>query len=369
MGEHDMNSVAHVLWSGNVGGIGRLVTDLATEQARQGLRVTLAFGQVRGPFAESAQTPDARVVDLALASGYDLRPSRARRGAAALHDVDVIHLHAFNPALAAPSLLARRPVVFTEHGNFGLGRKLGAMEQTKRRLQGVFLRRSVCSIAANSRHSADYLCALYGIHRPSVTVVHNGIPLNGSRSSIGGTPTRGSLRVTFVGRLTPAKRVDRAIRALGEAARGDEIHLDIVGTGPLESDLRALAGSLGLRDRVEFHGYCSDVAALLSASDVLLHPSEGEGFGLAILEGCAVGALPIVFADGGGALEVLPPEGIVVRTVEDLAGALDGLIGSTAVSSDARSRRQAWVRERFPISRTATSYLELYRAALQRAPR
>src|SRR5439155_3473643 len=44
-------SVVHVLWSGGVGGIERLVHDLAREQSRLGFRVSVAFAQPSGPFA------------------------------------------------------------------------------------------------------------------------------------------------------------------------------------------------------------------------------------------------------------------------------------------------------------------------------
>ena len=49
-----------------------------------------------------------------------------------------------------------------------------------------------------------------------------------------------------------------------------------------------------------------------ATTEVLVQPSEGEPFGLAIIEACRQGALPIAFADGGGALEVLPPDGRIV---------------------------------------------------------
>ena len=78
--------------------------------------------------------------------------------------------------------------------------------------------------------------------------------------------------------------------------------------------------------------------------------------------------MPIAFADGGGALEVLPPDGHVVTDEADLGRILDGLCEDSApLDPVARRARAQWATERFPISRTADAYLALYRASLARA--
>jgi glycosyltransferase involved in cell wall biosynthesis len=360
-----ITSVSHVLWSGNIGGIERLVRDLAAEQSRLGMRVTVAFGHAEGPFVEEVREGGARVADLGFNSGYDLRPSRIGRGAAVLREADVIHLHAFNLSLAAVCRRAKRPVVFTEHGNFGLGRRLGLSGHVKRRLQRAFLRRDVEVMAANSKHTAAYMGAIYGIDRSAVAVVHNGI--DAAREGSHSTLDPDELRIAFVGRLVSLKRVDRIIVALSRAARRDRMRLVVVGGGPLEQELRRLAVSHGVDSRAEFLGQRLDVSEILASVDVLVQSTLAEAFGLAILEACAEGALPLVFADGGGALEALPPDGLVVADEDDLAATLDGLLDSPTLSSDARRHRAAWVRKHFSISTTARKYRELYQLAARRA--
>jgi glycosyltransferase involved in cell wall biosynthesis len=257
--------------------------------------------------------------------------------------------------------------VFTEHGNFGLGRKPGWRDSVKWGLQRRFLRRDVTRLAANSAHTAQRLSKTHGIDANTTRIIHNGVSDLGSE--IVTRPENDDLRVICVGRLVPFKRVDRALEGLAHARRRRQMRLDIVGGGPMEEQWRGLAGSLGVSARVQFHGYRTDVRQLLSGADILLQPSEAEPFGLVILEGCAEGLLPIVFADGGGALEILPPDGIVVESTRELASVLDGLVDSTALADGARMQRWAWVRDRFPISATASQYLELYRSALTEATR
>jgi glycosyltransferase involved in cell wall biosynthesis len=173
--------------------------------------------------------------------------------------------------------------------------------------------------------------------------------------------------VAFVGRLAGFKRVDRLLRALPLVRDPGRIRTLIVGQGPLEGNLKALASRLGCKSFVEFLGYRPDVEAILSVTDVLVQPSEGEPFGLAIIEACRQGALPVVFADGGGALEVLPPDGRVVVDVSHLASVLDELAAHPAArDKSARQARAQWAAERFPIGRTAAAYRALYRSALDR---
>jgi glycosyltransferase involved in cell wall biosynthesis len=359
-------SVAHVLWSGGAGGIERLVHELAQRQREQGMTVSVAFARPRGPFATGMRDSGLRVVDLGLGSGYDLRPRRIRGAARELAAFDVIHLHAFNLPLGAIAIASRRPIVFTEHGNFGAGRKIGIAGRLRRPAQRAFLRRACTEIAANSRWTAARMAELYGIDPDRVSVIHNGIGGSPAESPVARERDDGIV-VAFVGRLAGFKRVDRLLGALSQVREPQRVHALIVGEGPLEGELKALASRLGCDSFVEFLGYRSDVEAILSATDVLVQPSEGEPFGLAILEACRQGALPVVFADGGGALEVLPPDGRIVADESELAGVLVELADDAAVRGEpARQARAQWAVERFPIDRTAAAYLTLYRSALER---
>jgi glycosyltransferase involved in cell wall biosynthesis len=358
-----VESVVHVTWSGEIGGIERLVRDLAAEQLRSGLDVRVALGQASGPFADRLHEAGLPVDDLQLRSGWDPRPRTLVRGARSLAAADVIHLHGFNPTVATLATIAKRPIVFTEHGNFGLGRRLGVKGTIKRRLQRRFLRH-VPAIAANSAHTADRMGAIYGIDRSAIEVIHNGIDPAWFERPATERTSGDALRVTTVGRLVAFKRIDRALEAVARARSRERIALRVVGRGPLEQDLRSLASSLGVEDRVEFVGTVVDVAAELGQADVLLHPSESEPFGLVVLEACSRGALPVVFDDGGGVLEVIPPDGVVVHDVDELAGILDHLADEPSIAPEARALRREWAAERFPISQMAARYADLYKRAV-----
>jgi glycosyltransferase involved in cell wall biosynthesis len=78
----------------------------------------------------------------------------------------------------------------------------------------------------------------------------------------------------------------------------------IVGEGELQGALEAQARALGLGDRLVFTGFTRDVAAALSAFDVVVFPSLWEGTPLTMFEALAMGK-PIVATDADGLVDVL----------------------------------------------------------------
>lgn len=107
----------------------------------------------------------------------------------------------------------------------------------------------------------------------------------------------GRHRFVSVGRLSRQKGQDVLMRALA-LARPDlpPCQLTLVGNGPAEAELQALAGELGLSDVVSFAGYQSDPAPYLRAADTFVLASRWEGFGVALVEALQCG-LPVLATD------------------------------------------------------------------------
>ena len=114
----------------------------------------------------------------------------------------------------------------------------------------------------------------------------------------------------FVGNFLPVKGIDLLIRGIAEASeRGPEIHLVLIGSGPLEKDLRHLAGELGISDRLHWPGRLPppQVAEYMRAADVVCLSSLNEGLPNVVLEAMACGR-PVISTDVGGIHEVLGRE-------------------------------------------------------------
>lgn len=114
------------------------------------------------------------------------------------------------------------------------------------------------------------------------------------------------LRCISTSQLNADKGHEDVLRALAElAGQGVNLLYHVVGTGRIEDRLRALVLELGLENRVVWHGFQSDVRALLRQADIFLLPSRREGLPNALLEAMAEG-LVCVARNVGGVAEVWP---------------------------------------------------------------
>ncbi|NUZ06989.1 glycosyltransferase [Piscinibacter koreensis] len=120
--------------------------------------------------------------------------------------------------------------------------------------------------------------------------------------------------VLAIGRHVAQKGLDLLLHAwVDVAAAIQDATLRIVGSGPLERELHALADRLGIGASVEWVAHSDDVAAELRAAAVFVLPSRYEGMPLALLEAQALGVPAVAFDCPTGPREIVAPEtGIVV---------------------------------------------------------
>lgn len=197
-------------------------------------------------------------------------------------------------------------------------------------------------IVVVSRFTGQAVRALIGeaVASRKLTVIPNGVDPRRFRPR----PRRADLieryglqdRFVFVSvcRLVEKKGVDQAIRAFARIARDDpETRFLIVGSGPFGPNLRNLAETCGVADRVIFAGEAS-AAALADhyrLGDVFVMPNreladgDTEGFGLVFLEANACG-LPVIAGRDGGSTDAVERgvNGLVVdgRSTDEIAAAM-----------------------------------------------
>jgi glycosyltransferase involved in cell wall biosynthesis len=187
--------------------------------------------------------------------------------------------------------------------------------------------------------------------------IHHGLPLELFKLNL--TP-RGKY-LSFLGRISPEKGVDRAIAI----ARAVNLPLKIAAkVDRLDRDyFHHQIAPLIDPPRVDFIGEIDETAkaALLRDSLAVLFPINWpEPFGLVMIEAMACGT-PVIAFDRGAVREVVDDgvTGQVVNRVDEAVSALPQVLALDR----AKVRRQ--FEKRFSAARMATDYLKVYRGLLR----
>ena len=115
------------------------------------------------------------------------------------------------------------------------------------------------------------------------------------------------LKLIIVGRVTPGKRQEDAIRAVRSLAdRKIDVHLSVVGNAQQKYGefLQNLTRQLGLEEQVSFIPFTDDPHSHVARSDIALMCSRGEPFGRVTVEAMKQG-VPVVGAASGGTTEII----------------------------------------------------------------
>jgi glycosyltransferase involved in cell wall biosynthesis len=168
--------------------------------------------------------------------------------------------------------------------------------------------------------------------------------------------------LAFLGRISPEKRVDRAIEIakrvgmpLKIAAKVDKVDQDYFATvikPLLDPALVEFIGEVGGKDKEEF----------LGSAYALLFPIDWpEPFGLVMIESMACGT-PVIAWPHGSVPEVMENgvAGFIVENVEEATRAVEKLAGF-----DRRNCREVFER-RFTASRMAKDYVSIYQQVLKK---
>jgi glycosyltransferase involved in cell wall biosynthesis len=187
-----------------------------------------------------------------------------------------------------------------------------------------------------------------------VATVHHGLPRDLLAPSL--IPRGGYL--AFLGRISPEKRVDRAIdiaRAVGVPIK-IAAKIDRVDEEYFRSEIAPLLHLPG----VEYIGEIDDrkKARFLGEARALLFPIDWpEPFGLVMIEAMAAGT-PVLAFEAGAVHEIIDEglTGYIVRSVEE------GICKIGAAMALDRGRVRRRFEERFTATRMANDYVKVYQS-------
>ena len=325
------------------GGTERIVSYLTEELVRLGHDVTL--------FASGDSITSARLVSCATTAlrldpcvrdpipYYMLMLDRVRECA---DDFDILHFHIDQFQFPMFRPFADRTVT-TLHGRQDL--------PDLRPLYFGFSDMPLVSISESQRtpiHNANF-----------VATIHHGLPLDLYRPTF--NPRGGYL--AFLGRISPEKGVDRAIkvaRALGiplkiaaKVDRVDQAYFDAQIAPLLRGPGVEFIGEINEQEKTEFLGQALALMFLIDWP---------EPFGLAMIEAMACGT-PVLALQRGSVEEVVD-DGVTGHVVENIDEATLTLPRVTAL--DRRGVRRRY-EERFSSMRMAKDYIRVYKSLRARA--
>lgn len=235
---------------------------------------------------------------------------------------EAVFLHHIGPLLyggVAGRLARIRRIVHVEHEVWQYGGADHATGQARRTLARRAFRLIRPHHIAVSGQVAETLRQVSP--GGEISIIHPGVRLNkfqlGERSAARrrlGLPDASRI-VGTVGRLSPEKGQVHLLRAIAQLP--SDVELVLVGSGPLEQQLRDEARRLGIQARVHFLGHRDDIEAILPAFDLFCLPSLNEGLPRTILEAQACGLMVVASRTGGIAEAVSSQTGIIVPAAAD----------------------------------------------------
>ncbi|MCG7879188.1 MAG: glycosyltransferase family 4 protein [Candidatus Thiodiazotropha taylori] len=251
--------------------------------------------------------------------------------------IDIIHTHDFRSniygLICARS--QRLPLVSTCHGwisNNWKGRLYTAIDKYLLRFHDQII---VVSDVMKKRLERS------GIQSDKIHVINNALVINDYEIKRENSKFRNELNISkdkkiiaSIGRLSPEKRQDIFLSAAKYlVGKNRDLIFLIVGVGPEEDELRALANELGISDNVIFSGYRNDMVDIYNGIDLVVQSSNTEGMPNVVLESLLMG-VPVIATNVGGTAQIVQHNvnGVLIES-EDLSAleyALEEYINNVA---------------------------------------
>ncbi len=167
-------------------------------------------------------------------------------------------------------------------------------------------------------------------------------------------------RIGFIGRLDPIKRIEDLVTALSLLPA--DYTLDIFGEGSQRDQIRSLISRLGLEGRAVLRGEIAGSALALGKIDLLVLPSDAEGFGLVLIEAMAA-RVPVIGTNVPGIRDVIEDgvSGLLVppRNPRAMANAIERILNDPLLAEKLIKGGSDRVRKNYDWSVQIDSYRNL----------
>jgi len=297
-------------------------------------------------------------------------------------EFDLIHVHqALHPAFVSTLVgkqILRKPVI-VKTASSGVTSDINQLKQYPLgNFQLRYLLKNMPYLVAVSKVGGKEFNDI-GFPESQIEHIPNGVVLPQE-----GKTTYGQVkRVMTAARLSREKGIDILIRAWANVVQQEKnLKLIIVGSGPLEGELKKLCKALGVAELVEFAGMVQNAKERLKDADLFVLPSRAEGLSNALLEAMSHG-LPCIATNVGGNIELIGGDhhnkimlgefttarnGLLVNPddVKGISEAMVYLIRNRIEREEMGTKGRVYIGKNYSIDLIANKYIELYQRTLDR---
>ena len=301
------NKVTHLITTIERGGAEKQLLILARNQIKQGLEVEVFYLKGKPELKTKLEDVGVKVNSLLVDQSFIFQVTKFRKFIR--NNESPVHTHLPQAELLASFTCKKKKFIISRH-NFE------PFWPNKSKLVSILLSRYVTSRAAGgiaiSNAIKNYLTITKEVSKEfQVSVVYYGFEQEVDDQSDLRELTHEILNSTknyklgTIGRLVPGKNYSTMLKAVAKITNVDPtVKFFVVGGGSSEQELIKMCRDLKIKDNVIWLGRTEHIREFLSKIDLFIFASEGEGFGLVLLEAMLANK-PILAANNSAIPEVL----------------------------------------------------------------
>ena len=361
--------ILQVITSLDMGGAETLVVNLIPRLQALGNTVDLCvFEGKETPLTQRLRKEGPQTKIYALGHGV-YNPLYIIKLAKIMKNYDIVHTHNSSPQLfvAIASLFSQTNLVSTEHNTSNRKRNWKWYRPIESWMYGRY-DHVICISKIAEEKLREYMGGEWLVKSSnkykSITTINNGIDVNAISKA---EPCKELLdlkenrkSILMVAGFRKQKNQETIIRALTLLDK-EKYEVWFAGIGERMEEVKQLAFSLGVSDRVRFLGLRTDIPNVLRAADVIVMSSHWEGLSLSNVEGMSAHK-PFIASDVNGLKEVTKGYGLLFphEDAKALAEEIEHLASDEAYYNEIAERCYNRALE-FDISNTVSGYADVYK--------
>ena len=222
--------VLHCINSPHIGGIERLVIELAIAQKKQGIEVSIMLDTCKGQYYEYLLNQDIPLLNSGIKGGFDFNFRTYNNLQRQFKQFDLLHLHSFSSIRSLAAKASKIKTIYTIHGLSKRIRKENMFKFFVRETFKKHLLNKVDVLVANSQYTLSLAKEHYGLFKVKSLIILNGIKL--PDNTIEHNETNTVFTIGLVSRFTSRKRIDRLVNAFEQyKLKNGQGKLVLVGNG------------------------------------------------------------------------------------------------------------------------------------------